>query len=65
MQNMLDETDVMLTSSQILMTEMVSYEIYRKQATLTWKTHPEEITHAEAEMTDIEVNFAEIGLMPK
>ena len=35
-----DESDVLLTSSQILMTDMVSYEMYRKQATFP----PEETT---------------------
>jgi len=65
LEDILDETDVLLTSSQILMTEMVSYEVYRKQATFAWKTHPEALRDAEEEMTDIEHNMAEIGLMPK
>jgi len=65
LEDMLDATDVLLTSSQILMTEMIWYEVYRKQATFPWKTHPEALTDAEEEMTDIEQNMAEIGLMPK
>ena len=65
LEDILDETDVILTSSQILMTTMVWYEIYRKQATFPWKTHPEALTDAAEEMTDIEHNLGKIGLMPK
>ncbi len=65
LEDMLDETDVLLTSSQILMTTLVWYEIYRKQAIFPWKTHPELTKDAEEEMADIEHNLGEIGLMPK
>ena len=62
---MWDESDVLLTSSQILMTKMVAYEMNRKRASFVWKTHPETIRIAEEDMNAIEDDMSELGLMPK
>jgi len=65
LEDLWDESDVLLTSSQILMTKMVAYEMNRKRASFVWKTHPEAVKNAEEDMNSIEDDMSELGLMPK
>jgi len=65
LEDLWDESHVLMTSSQILMTDMVAYEMNRKRASFVWKSHPEAVKNAEEDMSVIENNLSELGLMPK